>query len=414
MGWGIGLSFLLPMLLAIIAMNLLMWLLGEASPVGDETDYVACGGREDPLYPQPFLRVPLMAMLSRLAHRNADPAHRLRLYTRRISLLTLFVAGAAAWIQTGTAGAVMVGLLLALSPSRALYANHIWPDNYLAFWLSLLCLILIVPDMNPGLRCGLLGLICALAFLTRFDALVSGPLTLLAIPQADASCALLLLLPSVAAFVALSIRNGRKYWIPLPDDTWLFNLTVSLKESRAGAHGPVLVDSLVDGAFSDWRRSGRQVSVGQTLLELLRRPHRLVMDMLRRAWSMAGTDTFASENLLPPHGWAYSRSSERGVAVLRRLLQVEFPLLVSITLGVIWLGPVDSQWVWPTLAFMIGNLLFTRTRFRQAWLPGMMLILSDTLLRGAKDWSTEQWLTGGMAVILLFLVLLRFRTRSER
>ncbi len=96
-----------------------------------------------------------------------------------------------------------VGLLLTLMPGRIILSHHIWPDIWLGLWLSLACLALVYPDLPPDLRALLLGSVAALAFLTRFDALLLAPFSGFALAPESIWHWVLILLPTLAAFALL-------------------------------------------------------------------------------------------------------------------------------------------------------------------------------------------------------------------
>jgi hypothetical protein len=366
-----------PVIAAMAAQFALHALLGSTRLVGDERGYVERGAGPDPLGPTMFLRVPFLPILSVLANRTARPELALRALSQAASILAVAATTLAAWFVVGPVVAVLAGTVLAVLPSRALYANHIWPDPWLALWLSLLCLLVVLPELELHTRCAMAGMVCALAFCTRFDALLCTPFTLLAIDGIDAPGLAWVVLPTALCFAGLSLRNRSRYGLALPDDTWMFNLLVAAREVEIDP--PASVETVVGDVASEWRTIGAAQRRALLRREIGGKVGRLLPGAVRRAWSMCGPDTFARERLLPPLGKAYEAPSPSTVRALRLVLRMEFPVLVSFTLAaLIFQGDLSPYWGWPTLALAAGNVLHARTRYRQAWLPGLLLMAATT------------------------------------
>lgn len=400
--------------LAVAVQRHVLMRLGKAAPIGDETGYLECGGRADPFEPGLFLRVPFMAVLSWAANKSARPEIMMRGMSRMASLMTIVVTSLACWLVTGIWVALAVGLALAVMPSRIIYSNKIWPDQYLALWLSALCLLLVWPGIAHHVRAGMIGGVCAVAFLTRFDAVLAAPFSLLALVPADWGAVLFVLGPTALAFAILSIVNRARYGIAWPDNTWAFNLLVSAKEAEIAPGRTPRVEPTVRAAVSEWQRLDRHQQLRQGLGGLLRKPHLLLGGAMRRLVSLAAPDTFALERLLPPSGHAYPEASNSTVGTLRTLLTYEFPILAALALVLIPAFGTSATWLWPTLALVAGSVFMTRTRYRQAWIPGMLLMLADAARRAQLEapGSTELVILG-VAVAGLAAVFSLVRLRKE-
>jgi hypothetical protein len=402
-----------PIVAAVAAQWVFRALLGKSLLVGDERNYLEHGAGPDPFGPSMFLRVPFLPALSLVANRTARPEPMLRALSQAASVLAVAATTLAAWIAAGPEVAVLAGMVLALLPSRVLYANRIWPDPWLALWLSLLCLLLVLPGLELHTRCAMAGVVCALAFCTRFDALLCAPLTLLAIDGIDTPGLAWVVLPTALSFFGLSLRNHFRYGLALPDDTWIFNLLVAARELESNP--PASVETVVGDVASQWRALG--AGQRRTLLrrQLGGRAGKLLPGAVRRAWSMCGPDTFARERLLPPLGKAYAAPSKAAVRVLRLALRMEFPVLVSFALAAsLYLGKLNLSWGWPTLALALGSIFHARTRYRQAWLPGLLLIAAtapDKALWGQL--LAREFLPFWAAILVTSCLLAFFELRPE-
>ena len=126
MGW-------LPYLFVLLVLALIQLsfrrALGQAVRSGDEDNYIECGAQADPYSPNLFLRVPLMAWLSKQAHRfSGDPEQALRSATGVASTMSILASMISAQVLGGLQAALLIGLLLAVMPGRIILSHHIWPD----------------------------------------------------------------------------------------------------------------------------------------------------------------------------------------------------------------------------------------------------------------------------------------------
>lgn len=358
--------------------------MGPAMRVGDESAYISCGGQADPFAPGLFLRVPLMAWLSKQAHRfTSNPEHTLRAATSVASTVSILVTMLCAQILGGTKAAFLVGLLLVLMPGRIILSHHIWPDIWLGLWLSLACLIMIYPEMQPAHRAILLGTVAALAFMTRFDAILLAPFAGLGMTALSALDWILILMPVLITFFILSLRNARRYQVPWPDTTWMFNIMITAGESRHERATDVHVEQEVLLVVADWKKlddRGKIAGSLASLQKLFTRPVKALSGVLLRLWASLGQDSFVLHRLLPPEGTAYPEISGRTLRGLQFALAVAFPVFASaIFLAFLIAGPPAPVILMPTLALAAGSLLHNRTRYRQAWLPGAALMFTSAI-----------------------------------
>jgi hypothetical protein len=416
-GW---LPYLIVLPLLILIQQLMPRWLGLPARIGDENGYVECGGRPDPYAPGQFLRVPLMAWLSRQAHRLSDePENVLRSASSVVSLGCILISMLSAQLLGGPLAALLVGLLLTLMPGRIILSHHIWPDIWLGLWLSLACLILIYPDVPANLQALLLGSVAALAFLTRFDALLLAPFCGFSLMPLSLLHWTLVLLPTLVVFVFLSVRNARRYRIPWPDNTWMFNLMITAGETDHDQSGLVRVEQGIFEVSGNWKQISYQqrlTSSFASFRRILSRPVRAFKGVLTRAWASLGPDHFVLHRLLPPGGSAYPNIPAGLNRLLTIALTIGFPLFTAITvLALLVSKPTVPVFIWPTLAMVVGSLIHNRTRYRQAWLPGAALLLAAAMAQAdirallLTAGAIPAWLIG----IGLASALISFRVRPD-
>jgi len=394
--------------------------LGPTKSVGDENDYINCGGQPDPYQPTRFLRVPFMAWVSSKCHRfSSDPEILLRRVTGIASIVTILVSMISAGIIGGDGAAILIGLILGFMPGRIILSNHIWPDIWLGLWLSLIYLVLVYPDLPSGLRALFLGLLAALAFMTRFEALLLAPFTGFGMASSALWEWIFILSPTMLLFIALSIRNAHRYKIPWPDTTWMFNLMITAGETHQQTASKVLVDREVYKVVTVWKKlsdSDRFVASVASLRRLCVRPTRTISGMFLRLWASIGPDGFVLDRLLPPRGTAYPEISRQLNRKLNVALVLAFPIFISATiLALLVAGQSVAVSIWPTIAFAVTSVFHNRTRYRQAWLPGAALLLVAAFC--TQDFWTALVSTGSIlkwvVCVGLAIALIRFRVRPD-
>lgn len=415
------LPYLSVMIVLVVIQLSVRHAMGPAVSVGDESDYICCGAQADPYLPGIFLRVPFMAWLSKQAHRySSSPERVLRSSTGIASMLSIVFCMLSAQMIGGVYVAFLTGLLLVVMPGRIILSNHIWPDIWLGLWLSLVCLILVYPDLSSNQRALLVGLVAALAFITRFDALLLAPFAGIGLAPLPFIEWLFILLPTLFVFAFLSIRNARRYRIPWPDTTWMFNIMIAAGETGKNRAHKVHVEEEVRKVLTVWQtleHPDRFSSTVTSLRSLVARPVRAVKGVLVRIWASLGPDSFVLHRLLPPDGSAYPGISKNFNHLLKVALLVAFPVFTSMTvLAFLVAKPSLPVVLWPTLAFAAASLIHNRTRYRQAWLPGAALILIAAVSEPGF-WSillSTGSITKWLVAVALAVALVCFRTRSER
>lgn len=415
----------LPYLLVLLVLAVFQFsvrrALGPTKRVGDESGYVKCGAQEDPYQPGMFLRVPLMAWLSKQSHRfGSNPENLLRTTTSIASAATILISMTSARILGGDGAAILIGLILGFMPGRIILSYHIWPDIWLGLWLSLFCLALVYPGLPSDLRAQLLGLIAALAFMTRFDALLLAPLTGLGMASLTPWGWVFILSPTLLVFIVLSIRNAHLYRIPWPDTTWMFNLMIAAGETGQQKASKILVEQQVFTVATTWKKLNNPDRFAASIASVRRLfawPVQAVSGMFLRLWASIGPDSFVLHRLLPPVGSAYPEVSERLNRGLRLALVIVFPVFISSTILALLVAdqPV-AVIIWPTMAFVVTSLFHNRTRYRQAWLPGAALLLVATVC--TQDFWTmlidPESIVKWLACIGLAMALILFRVRSDK
>ena len=405
----------IPCGLAFLLQRVWASLLGRPLAAGDEIDYIQRGTADDPFAPRMFLRVPLLPALAWLSGRSSMPETVLRGLSEIAATGTVLVVSITLWITTGPVFALIVGSLFALIPSRLIFARRIWPDVYLGFFLACILLLFASSGLDSGLSALLAGVICMFAFLMRFDALLLSPAVLSVAPVAnDPLIAAAVLGPTILAGLCWAIFNKCRYGIFLPDNTWSFNLIVSRREARYSGDGSVAVESTIRGAVREWQNGDLRSRSFAGLQELYRHPSEILSGGLKRLLAALGPDSFARQRLLPPEAHGYESSDPGTVKAFRRLLIYEFPLIAGITFSIVLLGGVSTAFLVPTMGLAVGNLLMTRTRYRQAWLPGIIIIAGTSFDRLASDPPGATGIAAASLVTLTVMVVLsRFRSRVE-
>lgn len=415
---------LLPYLVVVSLLVLIQYsvrrAMGPSACIGDEVDYVRRGGATDPYAPGLFLRVPMMAWMSKQAHRfSSNPEWMLRSAAGVASATSIIACMMSAQILGGAPVMIFVGLLLLVMPGRVILSRHIWPDIWLGLWLSLSCLILVYPDLSSNFRAISLGLLASLAFITRFDALLLAPLSGFALAPLPIQGWVFILLPTLVAFAWLSARNARRYQIPWPDTTWMFNVAIAAGETEKKA-GKVKVEQEIIEVVGVWNKldePGRLSSGLAGIRKLFARPLRTFSGVLMKVWASLGPDSFVMHRLLPPDGVAYPEISAGINRGLKIALTLAFPVFTSMMVLALLVSEASTSIVvWPTLAVAAATLIHNRTRYRQAWLPGAAVLLASAL-SSPGFWPrllSRESIAAWAIAIVLAIALIRFRVRLDK
>lgn len=380
--WIVALLFIVAVLVQAFA----RYGFGPRTPIGDENEYIARGRSADVLAPKPFLRVPAMALLTRMAgQRHAE--ERLRDMMALLSLVAAaFVAGAG-YVAMGAPGAIGAGLIFVLWPDRILLSQHIWPDILLAAWQSLLLLMIAYSSSVTAVSPWLFGVVVAAAVMTRIDSIILLPaITIIAAMVYEQLLPTLpaLWVPSLALLGLYTVRNGWRYGLWLPDTTILFNVSIMAEEQRRGAGDALPVEGLVQAVLPRWDNAlhhDRMLAFRNDVSAVARQPRSLMSWILRRTWQMLGPDAFAVEILLHRERGAYLQLP----AWLRRsfagLLRIGFPVLCALAIAGASTCAVARLCLIPAGAsFLAACLGHARTRFRYQTLPALSFAATAGLL----------------------------------
>jgi len=220
--------------------------------------------------------------------------------------------------------------------------------------------------------------------------------------------------PLLAALVLLSVRNSRRYGIPLPDTTWAFNLMVAREDACLAGDNRIDIERTVQNAVATWRdlEPREAVRLGlEALGDIFCSPLRFGRGVVRRMLVLVGPDTFIRQRLLPENA-AYPDLGQRHRRFWDTALVVATPLLVTMALiGTFAERRNPESFAWPSLALAAAIVLFhTRTRYRVALLPALSLVAAQAIAglgsHLGNSLAVALLAAGGAA---LFWALLRIR-----
>lgn len=372
-------SFILVAALAVAVQAAAHRLGGTRRLIGDEVEYLERARADDPYHPEPFLRLPGMALLLRTSGGNEACA---RALMAGLALATTGLVVLAGYQAMGSRGALLTGVLFTLLPDRSALSQHLWPDVLLALWQALGLVVLTGASPGAPAPAWQIGIVAALAAMTRIDGLTLLPALALASAWASGPPGpgqfVALLLPTLVAMGVWAARNRVRYGSASLDSTAAFNLEVLAEEQRSGAAGSRPVEEIVLAVFhrrDDTRHRAGRAGGGRTLRDLLRRPGLWLHGCLRRAAQLLGPDTFVAERLLDPTNGAYPELSARGRAFLARSLGPGFRVLVALALaGAVTRPELRCLLVPVAFGLVAASVVHTRTRYRYPLLPGTSLV----------------------------------------
>ena len=384
-------------LLSLACRHRLSQLLGRRDWIGDENGYLA---------PTPhrtlFIRLPLMRWLSMIsAHGQRHPRGLRVVLALAASGALLAVVAAVGLAAHGTAA--LVALLLCLLPGDYhVLAARLWPEPLLALWQGLVVLLLALWPHAPGPALAGLALVTMLASLTRLEQLALLPTVLLALVAQDRLAGwwdvLWLTAPTLLAMLWVTVRNGRRHGVWLPDDTWRFNLQVMAE--HAGAQDRLPNENVIGVVAARWR-AGAAPAVGRPW-----RP-RLLLQVPRRWLGMLGPDTFVEQRMMPPLGRASARRLE-GLAAL--WVRHGYTVLAALLIAVVAVTRYWPVHAWIVLVmFMAVSTFHARTRYRVLLVPGMVAWAAPALAQlDAGDAAVV-----GVLGLVLWWLLARFSIIEE-
>jgi hypothetical protein len=365
--------------------------MGPRRLIGDEVDYLGDAG-EDPQASLLFLRPPLLLWIGRWCHRPGDRGEgRMRAVMGLASVLTVALTAAAGWQLGGTEAAVLAGVLLLVQPERIVFGCHLWPETLLALLVSGLNLLLVLPAGGGAWRELALGALCALGTLIRLDFLAAAPFAALGLaasghPATFAECASIAA-PSLLVVVLLSVRNRRRYGVPLPDTTWAFNLTLARSQLESRFFG-LEIEPRIDTAVQSWSRLSPREHLRQGIASvgsIVTAPGAFLRGVAKRVLILVGPDTFIRQKLLQSD--VYPRLHNGMRKLLAASLLFSYPLLLTVALFTWVLAgrELPSAFLFPSLGlFGVAALVHARTRYRVSILPTVSLMAAAGLFAAGE------------------------------
>jgi hypothetical protein len=295
--------------------------------------------------------------------------------------------------------------------------------------LALISLILIPqPELPLLIQAWVLGALAAVAFLTRLDALVLCPTILwawqLSRETIETSHLFGLVLPVVVAFLGCSWQNWKRYRIPFPDTTVLFNLALMGKQFDHPEPESPRLERLISQTRDLWEgqdERSRLHLARQMVVTWLSHPISALTGILRRLLAFCGPESFISQKLFSQEDGAYPEISPYLRRALQSVLRFGFSLLLCLAGGLMLINrPFESYYILPTAGmFVVAFLFHMRTRYRLALLPGLSLLVAD---RGMNTVSRLTTFTAqdalvavlGLALLLLLLFMKSLPTATSR
>lgn len=374
--------------------------------VGDEHEYLS-PERNRPTAGH-WVRVPLFRWILSPARGNAGTARRLLVWLN--ALFAGFAAAIAASLAGPVAG-ILSGLLLALCLERGLLSIHAWPDVVLGGLLVILAVLLIEPSIPH--RWLLAGCAASLSLSIRIDSGILVPVAAgIAIwREPDWGAPLLaFLLPVVLTLLALSIFNGMRHGVWLPDTTLAFNLRVARNELAAPSDATV--QDLMSATVRETRSGNRRQALPIASWRLAGRSMRAYV---RRLQTFLGSETFCTQRLIENNPAQYRGGHVLAHAGLLRLnLRYGFSLLAAGFLALS--GYLDPVLIVITGAVMLSSTLIqTRSRYRASLIPTLAVFLSVALvdaIAGAPANMTRA-VCGALGSSLVMLLVFLPGARAE-
>lgn len=376
--------------------------------VGDEGEYVRRGRAPDPWGPTPFIRVPLMAGLSRACHWTRDPIAAFRGAMVGASLLSVALTALGGWILGGFWVGLLAGTLFLIHPERVVLSRHLWPDAILALWVSAINLSWLAFPIAGNGSFLWLGLLMAIAAMTRIDALALalGSVAWLWTTGNGAmewTHTALICAPTLLALLLYAARNGLKYGVFLPDTTIWFNLSLWAESVDSKQHTNKNLDAAISHHKRLWdltpfHHPGRRLVA--FLRAGLRHPLTMWRGFVNRLWGYLGPDQFIRQKVLHATQGAYPQARARSKKILNWSLHWSFPVLFAwATVGASLSGGFPARLVGPTAALALaGCLVHSRTRFRLAILPTLCLAAADALPKlSHHHWTPSDFLAIALA-----------------
>jgi len=375
--------------------------------VGDETEYMAAAKGEKSN--SVWIRVPFMFWIGRCARFAFPDVDDLgfRLSISAVSALTTGMVVTTAYMISGVQAAILVSCFLLLLVERIVLACHIWPDTVLGLWLTAFCILLLITD-NP-VALGIMGILAAIAFLTRFEYLVLSLLGWLLVVFKGVSIGdstLFLLFPTIVALTLLCLYNRWKYATWWPDTTFIFNIAVSKLESDKP---DLKIEQLMQHTLGHFRQVNSATLSEQYQLI----PNKwggvvgLFKGVIKRHISLLAQETFLERFFWKNSNPVYQGTIADGMRYFfLPTLRWGFTALCVVCLFVmpLMIAKGEVLWMLPVLCMYISASFFqTRTRYRVAFVPTMVLFAALGLQEINRFETEMYW---GLVNVTLFIILI--------
>lgn len=360
-GWYV---FLIFFGLAFLLQLDLVFRLKPLKLVGDENEYV--GHNNATGKGKLWVRVPFYGWLLALTPKFNEEYH-FNSYRVFNGLIAALVVGLSVWYITDALNwywGLFSGVVSLLVIERSILAIHLWPETLLGLLLLSFCIS--VESWSSQTAFMFTGLIIAFAFATRIDYLGLLPVSCLLLfiyGEVSTFTLMNLLVPFLVTFVFLSIYNGVKFGIWLPDTTLLFNIKVFNNELK-GSDKPV--QTLMQETVKEFKsHNGPAVEANWSLWKI-------AYHFFRRLKNIIGKEVFITENLLQKNQGNYSGVGfNRFSKIIKFNLSYMFTLVFFTYLALIAFIPL-------VFTISLGAIIFaasaiqTRGRYRVATIPTMI------------------------------------------
>jgi len=373
--------------------------------VGDETEYLE-NDTEALQKRTVYVRVQLFSALVRLAQviwstpRQTGP----RVVVSAISAVSVALATGVVETSAGSLPAIVTACVLLISVERVVLALHLWPDGVMG--LLVLAIAALLPDYNAQ-QVIPVALLAAVGFAIRVEGAVLCliavlmPLRLAELPLGLAWMPVWI---TLGTFALLSVANGLRFGVWLPDSTISFNFSVARTELT------LRNASVTDGIRHTLcaRRNGAPATDAQRGTAL-----QAIMFLAGRIRMVFCVESFVTQSLL-----ANNRASYRNPDWLAPQRIAGKALRHSFTVSMLTLAllmPLVPMQMAALFVLMLAvySAVLTRSRYRMALLP-----LAATLIGlGAAKLAaaTQGQISAGLALTAFIGVILVFAPkRAER
>ncbi|WP_417482286.1 hypothetical protein [Maricaulis sp.] len=331
---------------ALVSSLFTLNLIRPAALVGDEHEYAETfrsGARRVVWVRVPGLRI-IYAAVSALTGWSMSRSGRYVGIVSGACAVGAVTILAVAW--AGPVAGVFTAIPLILMTERSILSVHLWPDTLLSLLIAGFICALSAENWPAA------GIVLALAVMVRFDCLSWSLIAAVAAVFQGATVIdwLAAALPTLTALAVLSVMNGLKRGVWLPDTTWRFNLRVLARDAEV-RNTPIRQLMLAELAGSPMSETRSLLGAAAALMARVR--------------VLAGPETFLTEKMLICDEGKYRNRIGRLGAI-----NLEYSFTLAL-LGFIFLVPLEfTLLVWTVLwLFAVLTLVNTRSRYRQIITP---------------------------------------------